>query len=169
MAQQTLTATPSTWVNRDVGGIDWSTPSNAGASDDAYASVTTSAGSSSDFLRGTGLGFAVPPGATIDGFEVLLEGKQTGAGPQPQVYLVKNGTQSTGSAVMEFDATDSVKTVGSASSLFGETWIGADVMAANFGVEVQAPLGTTTTFNIDHIRVRVYYTPSALMQSGFIF
>ena len=62
---------PGTITNVAYGTQAWANPSNAGSSNDSYATRTLSG--VSDYLRATNFGFAIPSGATIDGILVEVE------------------------------------------------------------------------------------------------
>ena len=75
-------------------GDDWSNASNITA-ESSYASCTVDKGGGlSDYLRGTNLGFSVPPGATIDGIEVQInhEAEYSAGLDDELLYLVENGS-----------------------------------------------------------------------------
>lgn len=66
---------PSSGTNNSTTGtIAWNTPENITASDNAYASVSTSA--NTNYLFGTNFGFAIPSPANIDGIRVDIEKKE---------------------------------------------------------------------------------------------
>ena len=84
------------------------------------------------------------------------------------VRIVKGGTVSTtdlstGTALPE---TDTYKTYGSSSNLWGETWTSDDINGSTFGfvisiVGYQGPTGTAPTAQVDHIRITIHYTEAS--------
>ena len=60
--------------NSETGTIAWNTPENITASDNAYASVSTSA--NTNYLFGTNFGFTITGPGNIDGIQVEIEKKE---------------------------------------------------------------------------------------------
>lgn len=150
-----------------VGAVAWSNPSNAGASDNTYATASVSASSSSHYLKATNFGLAIPSTATVTGIMVEVERKSDGGTRRAQdsvVKLVKGGTvQATDrKSTALWPAADAYKTYGSASDMWGTTWTPAEVNASNFGVVIGAKGTDVSAFTayVDHIRVTVYYSYS---------
>src|SRR4051812_14777216 len=75
--------------NASGGTLDWSSPGNALAADGAYAQVFIGVGTGGTYyLVLTGLGFAVPAGAAVDGILVeLLRAKNATSVVDAQVRL----------------------------------------------------------------------------------
>lgn len=142
--------------------VGWSNVSNAGASDNAYATASLSPTTQSHYLKATNFGFSIPAGAAISGIVVEVERKESGAGvaQDNRVRIVKGGTIGTTdkASASEWPTSDAYATYGSDIDLWGETWTVDDINASNFGVAVSA-LGLTNsgTASIDHIRITVYY------------
>ncbi|MCW4032142.1 MAG: hypothetical protein NWF08_01980 [Candidatus Bathyarchaeota archaeon] len=97
-----------------------------------------------------------------------------GYAPDLEVYLVKDGSNPVGSneATSDpwpFSDTDSYYSYGGDGYLWSESWTLVEVNSANFGVLVSAIAIVETnfdaivSFNIDHIRITVYYTPEPSM------
>lgn len=151
--------------NSGFGTAIWSNPSNAGASDNSYATATAAVAVDTHYLKATNFGFAIPPGATIDGIVVEVE-KKVSAGTltvDQRVRIVKGGAvgstdKSSGTA---WSTSEGYVTYGAANDLWGESWTDADINDTTFGVVIAG--GTTEaippTLSIDHIRITVYYTP----------
>jgi hypothetical protein len=72
------TGSPSTTDTETYGGLEWSSTSNMAASDNAYATNTTTTAGITDYLIANGLGLAVPAAATIVGCTVAIERKRSG-------------------------------------------------------------------------------------------
>jgi hypothetical protein len=155
-----------------VGSIAWSDVNNAKTSNNAYATGGTSAEifSTLYYLKATNLGFSIPTGATIDGILVEIEKKKYGRNVlDTEVKIVKaNGTIGTtnkGDLVTEWAETDTYKSYGSSSDLWGETWTAENINDVDFGVVLSAKIRSESQDSaiayVDHIRITVYYTASA--------
>ena len=71
LSQPVSPRAPATWTSTaGVGSIAWTDPTNAGASDNAYA---TAGAGTSVYLKGVAPGFSIPTGATITGVKVDVE------------------------------------------------------------------------------------------------
>lgn len=160
------------WLNlttfTSVGGLSfaWSTPSNAGASDNTYTTQSNSTGGISDSLQGVGLvSSTVPGGATIDGIEVQIEAKKSGTNRVitfDLVQLVIAGSPSGSNlGTGAITTSDTYYPFGGASSLWGLTPTEANVNHASFGVIMRLLRGAGkggTTQTVDHIQMKIYYT-----------
>jgi hypothetical protein len=77
----TSATSPGTMVDdATVGTVAWTNPTNAGASDNSYATIGTSGRCgvfTGHYLKATNFGFSIPVGATITGILVEIERKQT--------------------------------------------------------------------------------------------
>jgi hypothetical protein len=160
------------------GSQTWSSPANAAASDDAYASVPcecnkvgfTLVHDLTHYLKATGFGFSVPSDATIDSITVEIE-RHAGGFPSS----IADGTVSlvVGSSVqgsnqaspVTWPATDLYAQYGPMS--WGLSLTPANVNASNFGVVIAAidTAGVGQCPNagvafIDHIWLTVVYTPA---------
>src|SRR3989338_787578 len=142
---------------------DWSTPANAFASDDAYA-TETSEGEDQSYEN---FGFSVPVGSLIHGVEMNVEAKSadtSGCRIEAQVFSASDNSHGSFQNSSSVTGSDAVYTLGSSSTLWGSTWLASDFDNANFHAQVQfddVPSSScgATTFSIDHVRVKVYYTP----------
>ncbi|WP_145423021.1 hypothetical protein [Symmachiella dynata] len=154
-----------------VGTTAWTTPSNAGASDDADAAVDLAGFQVSQYLKATNYGFSIPAGATIDGIVVDVErshrtgGACTGLVDDNAARIVKGGTIGTTNrtTATAWSGTDTYASYGGASDLWGETWSVADINSSGFGfalsiVEID---NSDCLAEVDHIRITVNYTASA--------
>lgn len=154
-----------------VGTVAWTNPDNAKVSDNVYATALDGA-VTTHYLKASNLGFAIPAGATINGIVVEIEraGYDLGGGvlvKDSAVRIIKAdgtvGTTNKGDTVNAWPVTDTYKTYGSSSDLWGETWTSADINDVDFGVVLSALLTETgpegpNFANVDHIRITVYYT-----------
>jgi hypothetical protein len=86
-----------------------------------------------------------------------------------RVSLVKGGvigTQDRDSDASTTIAVEGVKTYGSSTQLWGETWTQSDINASTFGVVFQAKLDTLfdaedSTVQVDAVTTTVYYTAAS--------
>lgn len=148
-----------------VGTTAWTSPSNAGASDDSYTTANLTDNASTHYLKATNHAFTVPAGATINGIVVEAEVKAGSAstvidGP---IKLVKAGsvvgTDKARGGSTFWPTSDAYQTWGSSSDLWGTTWTVADVNASNFGAVISGvKSGAGSTGSVDHIRITVHYT-----------
>lgn len=156
-----------------VGTVDWSAPSNASASDNSYATAASGLAPGdivTKYLKATNFGFSIPGGARIDGILVEVEGKHVNdfdSDTTSGVKLVKaNGSFGTENKTGgSWTTSDTYRSFGGASDLWGDTWTTEDINDADFGVGISRTIqredgSTQTTSSIDHIRITVYYTES---------
>lgn len=159
---------PATVVNDSAAGtVAWTNPSNAASSNNSYAETgTLFAASTTNYLKATNFGFAIPSGATIDGIAVDVEMmiKFAGADIRDQaVRIVKGGTigaTDKSRAGVDWPSADAYITYGSSSDLWGESWTDSDINSSNFGFAIRGIyIGAKTAVGqIDHIRITVTYT-----------
>lgn len=156
-----------------VGTVAWTNQTNAGASDDSRATTVVDATEVTHYLKATNFGFTIPVGATINGVVVEIERSCAGSALRAKdsgVYLVKGGTVSGNNKAdtsITWPTTDTYKTYGDSSDLWGLTLNQSDVNASTFGVVISATnVGASLDiFRIDHIRITVYFsTPSGSPQ-----
>lgn len=167
-----------TFANDPGSGVTWSTPSNAASSNNSYALFAGAPNftQTTVYLKATNYGFSIPSGSTINGIEVIIERK---AAINTLVSYVKDNTVKlykagtiTGSdkadTSTKWPTSDTDKTYGSSSDLWGDSWTDSDINNSGFGVGIKV---TTTgggggkdpnvTASIDWIRITVYYTVSS--------
>jgi hypothetical protein len=144
---------------------DWTDETNVFSSNNLRA---RDPGTNSHILRAYTFGFAIPAGATINGFLVSVEGY--GVEPNPErreieVALGVSGYTPTGSwkaGTLPLDPAEAYIDFGSSSDLWGGTWAVGDANNVEFSVLVrQSADGTIGVNFVDHIRVTVTYTPAA--------
>ncbi len=149
------------------GTTAWTSPSNAAASEDSYATCTLGSFNSSQYLKATNFGFSIPSGATIDGIVVEVELKASSSFliNDSSVKIVKGGTiggtDKKRSPAVFWPAVDTYITYGGASDLWGLTWTDSDINGSTFGIVFSAHVDTgkaSITASIDHIRITVHYT-----------
>lgn len=130
------------------GSDSWTTPSNASASDNVYASASENSGPlNSHYLNTTGYNFNIPASGTIDGIIVEIERKCSSQAVNSYckdsvIKLIKNGTvqgNNNADTVTQWSLTEAYFSYGGSSDLWGVTLTTSDINASNFG----AVLGCT--------------------------
>ena len=163
-----VTNSPQTMADdATVGTRAWSTVNNAKVSDDVYATATVSG--ISHYLKATNFGFSIPTGATINGILVEIERKHA----SDVIYTIDSivkivkadgtfGTTNKADTATHWTTTDTYKSYGSSSDLWGETWDSTKINDVDFGVglSIEGFVGTGVSY-VDHIRITVYYTEAA--------
>jgi len=161
---------PSSVVNdASFGTQPWLDPQNAAISDDMYAFFNLTVHEfvvSSQYLKATGFGFAIPDGNVIQGIEMRLE--RTGVSAFDQnVRIVKGGAIGATNKALPPDPPhewlgpgDLVKTYGGNGDLWGETWSPADINSTVFGVAVSAFAVDSGFGGVDSISITVFYAPN---------
>lgn len=177
--------------NNGVGTVAWlnaedplfTTPlvgTEVSTNDDVEAGVSMAAGVTSEWLLCTMVGnvFAIPTGATINGFKVFYRRNDVDSGlgaavASTAIKFVKAGSvvgNDVGSAGAWTESTEEEIEEGGVGELGGQTWTVAQVNATDFGVAISVTLaagmaGAPPTFGqvIDLVEIEVFYT----VPSGF--
>lgn len=162
---QSPTASGNTGIGTYNGA--WSTVTNQYASDGAVSSCSATYPSTPfycSYLLSYGYGFNVPANATITGIAVDIKGSiSTDINDSWNVQLYKNMPAGTGYIGQIFPQINNIShyTVAGGST---NLWSGApgsitpaDVNSSNFGVWISNTYLGGGTYNIDHVRVTVYY------------
>ncbi len=139
----------------------WATPSDAFSSNDVYATETTE----NDVQSYENFGFSVPVGSLIHGIEMNVEAKSSdtsGCQLEAAVWSASDIEHNYKSAALS--GSDAVYTLGSSSDLWNATWLASDFDNANFHAQVRFDdvsdsLCNSSTVSLDHIEVKIYYTP----------
>jgi subtilisin-like proprotein convertase family protein len=151
-----------------VGSIAWTNPGNIAGAGTAGMSVSSSA--TTNYLRGTGYGFAIPSNAIINGITLNIRKSSSGTTSpylrDSEVKLVKgNAILSTNKAVTGTNwSNDNVlatNTYGSSTDLWNTTWTPAEINASNFGAVLAATNASTNnsrTATVDWMQITVTYT-----------
>lgn len=165
--------TPGTCISADEppAGIEWTNPSNAKVSDDAYAQSIIPRLSATRYLECTDFGFTaddIPSDNVVDGIEVKVERKANLASYiyTKCVFLRNSSGYLTGCAggayPPYFPTTDTERTFGASDDNWGVELTGADIQDNTFGVGFQAE-NLATMFSvyayIDCISIRVHHSP----------
>lgn len=148
-----------------IGNYAWSNPNNAEVSDGVYAVGITAPPLSSNYLKATNFGFTIPVGAIINGIvvEVQLKGDNPSFQFDNSVRIVKGGTIKTTdkSSAAGYPISETYRTYGIFSDLWGETWQPSDINASSFGFAFSYKNTSASSFlytYVDHIRITVDYT-----------
>lgn len=163
-----------------IGTVAWSGPTNIEA-DDATRAIATSlgAGAKSYWLRGY-FNFTtsdVPSGATIDGVEVEVD-TYNATSYLCRFYAARiviggtiNGTDVSGMPSTTWGNSpigEGKLTLGGASNLWNATPTDSDVRGSTFGVAISVEnyeASKTRAPGVDYIRMRIYYTTSAVIDA----
>lgn len=137
---------------------------------DVFANNTFASTATSNFLKATNFGFTtsdIPSGSSIDGIEIeVRQIKYSGGVASTLIKLVKaNAIVGSDFGVTgDWSTTETAVVYGGATQLGGQSWTVSDITASNFGM-VLAYTGTSsrlipfgTSFAVDQVRIRVYYT-----------
>jgi hypothetical protein len=149
-------------------GPGWFAPSvaNIGASDNSYALCGSFAElETTEYLRASDFGFAVPPGATIRGVTAEIEHKHDDQGSQftaaiNSARLIGPGGSLIGAAKsdsMPLPKVDAYRNLGNAQDLWGAALTPAIVNDPGFGLAISY-VGTQGSIYVDHVRLRVFYS-----------
>ena len=150
-------------------GSSWTNPNNVANTTLASQSITHG-NETIATLQGSGFGFAIPAGATINGIVASYQRRIQNISYLPvnqvSVYLMKAGTSvpatlTTGST--SWTATQSTDTVGTSTSLWGTTWLYSDINNSGFGLYVYTDITNTAslasyTAYLGDYQITVYYT-----------
>jgi cysteine-rich repeat protein len=150
--------TPSTVVDDpSTGTLAWTGPQQAAVSDDAPAFAGAPTAELTHYLKATGLGFALPVGAVIEGIEVDVERK--GFAFDAAVRIVKGGAIGATDRSLPGDwaaLVDVIVTYGGSNDLWGEAWTAADINAADFGFAMSVLVADSIAL-VDAISITVFY------------
>lgn len=143
---------------------------NAFASDNAYATAShcDCCDMNTRCFQTEGFGFTIPLTAVIDGIRVEVEKKTSSNSTVNDngVKLLKAGNVvGTDHALSaNWPYSDAYSVYGSATDLWGTTWLPADINASNFGLAFASISytcfgnGVPVVSSIDHVRITIYYT-----------
>lgn len=154
-------------------GFSWYNPTGVQQAGGLIASAASNASSpvQMDILANSAFKFNIPANATITGILVQINrhASQHSAGrfiTDAIVQLLKNGSPvgaNKANTVAQWDnAAYHVVSYGSPTDLWGTTWTPSDINNANFGINFTAQgedqSGSTSSADVDFIRLIVYYT-----------
>ncbi len=166
------------------GGASWTKGDSVFASDGNLASIGLRESGFcfqntcffSRYLFVEKFGFTVPAGATIDGVEADVERKASSYGVIKdsviQLVVANNTTGSNKASSGVWPLVKAYTTYGGPSDNWGATLTATDVNDTAFGVAIKVvntDASVTRTAYIDHVRMKVYYTPVGIqINSGNI-
>lgn len=146
----------------------WDNSQNARVDDTVHAEVYLEAPALTgpEWLTGTGFGFSIPTGATINGIEVAVKHAAiTLPGEQvvTTLYLIEDLTTlgaAARDATYEYTSDDQTHVYGGPTDLWGDSWTAERINASGFGAAVSANNidSTDTNYYVDHMTITVYYT-----------
>ena len=146
------------------GTFAWTNQGLITAADASNATAVFTGSTTSNYLRGTNYGFAIPTGAIINGIVVVINRmtSATNGGRFTRdniLRLVKNGTIIGNNKAVTTDWTLTLATAsyGSPTDLWGTTWLPSDINNSNFGAEISAIANNNLTASIDYIQITVHY------------
>ena len=160
---------PGTGGNNAVAGdVAWTSTGNIVSSNNVRATCALRGEpfQSSQYLRASNFGFAIPAGATINGIKVEWEKKAdfTNELKDTAIRIVKAdgsiGTTDKSSAV-NWPLTEAFTTYGGATDLWGETWTSADINDVDFGSALRVVVisgGGDNDPLVDSCRITISYT-----------
>ena len=176
MASITVFATTGAVNDSTVGTTNWSLLSNV-ASDNGVYALGDNGTSTTKYLRVPPQSLsAIPSGSTINGIEINVDRKRAGSAVNVvdnSVRLYKSGTGFVGSdkadGATNWPTSDTVKTYGGASDLWGTTWT-RDEIVNNLQFAISAT-SSSAAAAVDYIQFTIYYTPAELFAGagGIIF
>jgi len=144
------------------GSLSWSNPGNAVSSDNSDALATAESGNTK-YLKATDFSMSIPGGATIDGIVVEVEKASQEGCVDARARIVKGGAigSTDRSLVGNWPASDTFRTHGGTSDLWGESWSSSD-FGSDFGFAIAATInGDPGAAIVDSIRITVHYTATA--------
>jgi hypothetical protein len=145
----------------------WTPLTNAKVSDNVYDIVALPNLGFSNRLKLTGFGFTLPTNAIISGITVEVEKSVTGGVVirDKDIMIVKAGVTQTATnkaVTTPWTSVDAISTYGSNTDLWANTWTGADINNAGFGVAISAErninAGAPQDARIDFVRITVCYS-----------
>jgi len=160
----TVTKSPGSCANSaGIGSVAWSIASNALTSNNSYADASING--TTNYLKCTGYGFAIPTTATILGVAVNVErhSSSTSKSTDGAMRLVKAGTIGSidRSTTTTYTTGDVSQTHGGSTDLWGVVWTPADINNTNFGAAFAAKTTKTRTISVDHMPITVTYSAPA--------
>lgn len=143
-------------------GINWTNPNNV-TSAASYATVSTTASSSSNPLVANTFGFSIPAANTILGIQITYDLQFSESGlirtGSLSAQLLKNGNPI---GNLEFNqplipGTYSALTFGGTADLWGTGWTSNDINQTTWGVQFVAGLDShTNTYSVKNVKATIY-------------
>jgi len=162
----TAATTPSTITNdATTGTTAWTNPSNAGSSNNVYATMGTAG--TSQYLRALNTGSLITAGNHVVGVKVDIERKASNNTSGNRIVdtllrYVNNLTIATTANLANtttwWPTTDTVQSYGGPCETFGQIITAANANGANNGIALQVTATGTTTASVDSIQITYYHT-----------
>jgi hypothetical protein len=162
--------------NTSAGSIAWTNPGNITSTDNAFAQLTVSSTTASNYLvASTSGGLNIPTSATITGIEVHIERHRAGGSAgeirDNTAQLMRNGALvgSNIAVTTNWGTGDRQMQYGSSTALWGTTWTPDDFNNGNFGFAFAVQgvaVGANRIARVDQIVVHVYYTIPSSIEFG---
>ena len=151
-----------------VGSTAWQNPTNAGASDDSYATISCSGSgcsATSNYLKATNWGANIPTGSTIEGIMVIVEGvdgSYLGSGKDAVATVDANGNIGTVIIIDKLPGVEAEVSYGNLTFLWDDSWTAENINDIDFGMALNltisaGPGGAATAF-VDNIKITINYT-----------
>ena len=153
------------WKNpiANEGNSNWNNPEYSYASDNLYMTTTTT-GEDGATVKLYNFGIPIPSGSTINGIEVGIEAKISMAKGLRKVrarlmYNERTSETTTYNETAPLTTSDTYYTLGYPTDTWGRNWNVVDFSNDNFAVRVTSNMNKDYTISLNHVRVKVYYTP----------
>lgn len=157
------------WLNpgNNEANSNWTNPQRMYVSDNSRASASAQ-GEDAATVKLYDFGISIPSGSIIDGIEVGIEASYFTIIIPPterkiRARLMWNGraNETSYKETPNVTTSDQYYTLGGSTDTWGRTWSADDFTNANFAVRVTSNLagGLFPWLLVDHVRVKVYYTP----------
>lgn len=140
---------------------NWASPGNITANDATFADASpgSMAGGASHYLVASNFGFAIASDQIIDGIKVQFEVKNNaGTTIDNAVRIVKGGVigSTDKSDATPWPGSETLRTYGSDSDLWGESWTPADINDSSFGCALSCVnSGGDSQGSVDYVRITV--------------
>lgn len=144
------------------GSTAWGDFNNAKVLDGSYSSIISFGGFTSQLLKASNFGFAIPTNATIRGVTIRVSKYVDTATLTQEIAakLVKGGVVSGSNRAQKTWPTSlQYVTYGGVANMWGNSLSPADVNASDFGfvLQVQNISGAARSFYVDHIECTITY------------
>ncbi|HEY7148557.1 MAG TPA: hypothetical protein VH420_03840 [Gaiellaceae bacterium] len=135
---------PDTTTTKSAGsGAGWTSSGNIVSSNNSDASTSIAGAATSANLDGTNFSMGIPSTAIVRGVSARIERASSvgNALKDADVRLLKNGSPAGNDKAVTssyWPTSDTYRTYGSGSDLWGTTWTASDINASNFGLRLTA-------------------------------
>jgi hypothetical protein len=138
-----------------VGAIAWSTPENAGLSDNAYATAITVV-QDTQRLNLTGFNLQLDIYKCIEGILLEVEAKVLVGTATIYCRAIKGGVISSTALSGIWTTSEGFVAYGGSTNLWGESWMPSDLNSNDFGFSIRQEDALTSTLSCDSARVTIY-------------